>query len=270
MKQSNSKANKPLFKEKRTTLSSRIDAHKKFSKLEINDWILKIINLKPGEKILDVGCGTGKQAIPYKKIVGNSGIVIATDISEEILNEAKEKAKTANVSIQFILHDANNPFEYSDGYFDVISCCFAIYYLNNLEKVIKEFKRLLRLGGRIFLAGPTPQNAQLLHDLHKKITKKTLPYMPGKSRFMSEVLTLIQKYFQDVKVEIFKNPLVFHDANSFLEYYTSTGLFLNSVENDNERENLKEAMKIEIQKWIHEKGKIEIVKEVGGIIAYKK
>ena len=56
MKESKSGINEYSFKEKKSTLISRIDAHKIFSKLEINDWILKIVQLRSGEKILDVGC----------------------------------------------------------------------------------------------------------------------------------------------------------------------------------------------------------------------
>jgi len=257
------------FEEKKSTLSTRIDIHKQFSKLEINDWILEMLKLHQGENVLDVGCGTGKQIIPYKKVVGEKGLVVGSDISEELISEAKKKAKLENLEIQFIMHDSNNPFDFPNSSFDVISCCFAIYYVSDLEKIVLEFKRLLKPGGRLFLAGPTPLNAKLLHELHQKITNQSLPYMPGVSRFMSEVLSLVQKHFQNVQTKIFQNPITFQDIDSFLKYYISTGLYLESSNDDAERNKFKDKMKQEVINIIQEQGKIEIMKEVGGILAYK-
>ena len=158
---------------------------------------------------------------------------------------------------------------FPENYFDAISCCFAIYYVKNLEEVILEFKRILKPGGRIFLAGPTPENAQELRTLHHNVTQKPLPYMPGISRFMSEVLSLIKKHFQNITIQDFQNPMVFQSTESFLDYYTSTGLYLNGTENDNEREDIKNRMKEEVQKLIKDEDQIEIKKVVGGILAYK-
>jgi len=256
------------FEENTSTLTARIEAHKKYAELEINDWILDILNLQPGESILDIGCGTGKQIIPFKKMVGDGGIAVGTDISEELVEDAKKRAEKENLEIQFLVHDANNPFNLSDNSFDAISCCFAIYYVKDIEKILVDMKRILKPGGRIFLAGPTPENAKLLHILHKKITKKPLPYMPGVSRFMSEVLALVQKHFQNVKVDRFQNSMKFQDTDSFLDYYTSTGLFINSSNDEAEKNQYKEKIAKEVQKIIQAEGDIEIMKEVGGILAY--
>ncbi|MHA1278830.1 MAG: class I SAM-dependent methyltransferase [Candidatus Helarchaeota archaeon] len=270
MEKNTSKQNNYVFKEKKSTLISRIEAHKKHSKLEINEWILKQLHLKNGEKVLDLGCGTGKQTIPFKKKVGIEGTVIGMDISEELLEEAKKKAEDANVSIQFLVHDANNQFDFEDNYFDVISCCFAIYYIDDLERIMQEFDRILKPGGRLFLAGPAPDNAATLHEFHQKVTGRPLPYMPGVSRFMYEVLPLVRKYFTHVDVEDFQNPISFSEIESFLEYYTSTGLFIKSVPDSHEKLRVIKHIEIELQKIIKEQRKFEVMKHVKGILAYKK
>jgi len=257
------------FEENTSTLSARIKAHKKYADFEINDWILDILSLKRGERILDVGCGTGKQVIPYKKMVGEEGLVTGADMSEELVAEAQKQAEAENLEIEFVVHDANNMFNFPDESYDAISCCFTIYYIKNIEKTLLDMKRLLAPEGRIFLAGPTPENAKLLHVLHKKVTKKALPYMPGVSRFMSEILSLVQKIFRDVKVYRFQNPMKFQDTDSFLDYYTSTGLFINSSTDAAEKEQYKDRIEKEVQKIIEKEGSIEIIKEVGGILAYK-
>jgi len=218
---------------------------------------------------LDIGCGTGKQSIPYKEIVGEKGLVIANDISKEIIEKAKKNAKIEKVKIQFLVHDTNEPFEYADNYFDYISACFSIYYVKAIEKVVLELKRILKPGGRIFLVGPTPENAGLLHELHKEVTQKPLPYMPGMSRFMGEILITIQKHFKNVEKYYFKNSLIFENIDSFLEYYNSTGLFMNSSKDKDQRDYYREGMKERVRNIIEKEGKMEIVKDVGGILAFK-
>jgi ubiquinone/menaquinone biosynthesis C-methylase UbiE len=257
------------FEENTSTLTARIEAHRKYAKLEINDWILEIINLQSEEKVLDIGCGTGKQIIPYKKRVGEKGRAVGTDISEELIEDARKIAQEAGLEIEFLVHDANNSFNFPDNTFDAISCCFAIYYLRDIEKALLELKRMLKPGGRIFLAGPTPENAKLLHTLHKKVTKKPLPYMPGVSRFMNEILSMVKKHFQKIKVDRLQNPMHFQDVDSFLDYYISTGLFINSSNDDKEKGRYKEDIKKEVQKIIQKKGYVEIMKEIGGILGFK-
>lgn len=93
--------------------------------------------------------------------------------------------------------------------------------------------------------------------------------MPGISRFMSSVLSLVQKHFRDVKVDRFQNPMKFHDTDSFLDYYTSTGLFINSSNDETQKNQYKDKIEKEVQKIIEKEGIIEIMKEVGGILAYK-
>ena len=117
-----------------TTLQKRIEIHDKYSKYEINDWILSKLKLKPGEKILDIGCGNGKQALLYAKVAGQSGEVYGIDIAQDLLDEAKSKSSTENLKINFINYDANNPLPFEDKKFDVISVAFHLLY-TDVEKI---------------------------------------------------------------------------------------------------------------------------------------
>ncbi len=257
------------YKEELASLEERIDSHERYAKYEINDWILEMINLKGGEKVLDIGCGIGKQAIEYAKVVGLRGVVVGIDISEDILRAAEERAKEEKVEIQFFKYNANNiPFDFAnDDYFDLVSCCFAIYYLEDVQKFLLEVKKKLRSGGRIIVVGPTVENAKEMLNFHSKIFDEDLPQIYEK-RMKYEVIPLIRKYFSNIKVTIFNNVLVFPTNEAFLSYYTSTLLFRKSSKSKNNKIYLKK-MQDEVDLIIAQNRKFELHKQVFGILGYK-
>ena len=251
-----------------TTLQKRIEIHDKYSKYEINDWILSKLKLKPGEKILDIGCGNGKQAISYSKVVGQSGKVYGIDISQDLLDQAKEKSSTESLKIIFINHDANNPLPFEDKKFDVISCCFSIYYYSDVEKTLSEMKRVLRRGGRIFIAGPTVENAHEMLAVYAKIMGNNISQI-REERMRDEIIPLIKKTFSNVSVDIFENPIEFPDSETFLHYFSSTLLLKESSQNPQDMKKKIDSIKGEIDEIIQTNKKFTVTKYVYGISGFK-
>src|SRR5580704_2078127 len=65
------------------------------------DKAVDLAGLKPGESILDIGCGTGTLAIAAKRCVGPAGRVYGIDASAEMIARARGKAKNAGVEVTF-------------------------------------------------------------------------------------------------------------------------------------------------------------------------
>jgi len=250
-----------------TALTKRIDAHKKYAKYEINDWILKIVSPKKGENILDVGCGDGKQAIAYAKKVGNEGMIIGADVSKELLDTAEKSAKQEKVRIRLMKHDANSRFDFKDNIFDAISCCFVIYYLTDVKKFFLEAKRILKKGGRIFIASPTVKNAREMIRLHSKVTGKKVSQFREK-RTRDVIIPLVKKHFKNVKIKIFNNPVIFPRTSAFLDYYKFTLLLKESSKSKKDRDRYVEKMKKEVDKIVKRKGSFVLRKQVYGILGY--
>ena len=111
-------------------------------------WLLDIAEIKPGERVLDVACGTGLITIPAAKKVGDSGEVVATDISqkmvemlaEQLSQEGLEQVSTARM-------DAEN-LDFPDDSFDVALCALGLMYVPSPVEALKEMKRVLKPGGR--------------------------------------------------------------------------------------------------------------------------
>jgi len=108
---------------------------------------INAINLEPGEKVLDVGSGPGFLTKIMRDKVGPLGLICGVDISEFQLNIARSNTKE-NDGIKFSYGDATD-LPFPDEYFDTIACTQVLEYVNDVDKALKEFHRVVRNGGKI-------------------------------------------------------------------------------------------------------------------------
>lgn len=104
---------------------------------------------KPGEKILDVGCGTGVNALALARLVGPSGKVIGIDNSEAMLAIARARALASNIEYQLqAVEDMNFPEDSFDG----VVCTQLLSYLADPVAVIRHLLAVIKPTGRVFIA----------------------------------------------------------------------------------------------------------------------
>ena len=99
------------FQETTDDLAKRIDIHSRFGSRDIDEWMLEILKLQPGIKILDVGCGSGKQCFSFYHYLNGQAEITGTDVSESLLDEAREKNQAINNAVDFRFLDFNHPFD---------------------------------------------------------------------------------------------------------------------------------------------------------------
>ena len=109
--------------------------------------------LKPGDRVLDVACGSGNTAIPAARA---GAVVIGVDIATNLLEQGRARAAAEGLTIQFDEGDAES-LAYDDASFDVVVTMFGAMFAPRPELVAKELVRVCRPGGRIAMGNWTPE-----------------------------------------------------------------------------------------------------------------
>jgi len=107
---------------------------------------------RPGEQVLDVACGTGLIALAAAEAVGPQGRVLGTDLSEHMVDAARERAAQRGLrQLGFARMDAEQ-LALPDGGFDLALCALGLMYVPDPAQAMREMRRVLRPGGRMVLA----------------------------------------------------------------------------------------------------------------------
>ena len=109
--------------------------------------LLRAAGLKPGQKVLEVGCGPGFFTIPAAKIVGKEGFVYAVDVHPLAIERVKEKSEKEGIkNVKPILANASDT-GLQDQSIDLAFLFGLRYIAGGLENVISEIHRILKPGG---------------------------------------------------------------------------------------------------------------------------
>lgn len=263
------------YQETTEDLATRINIHEKYGTKDIDKWMLGVLAPEKGSIILDVGCGAGKQLKAFYKYLEGEAEITGGDISEELLDQANDLNTELGNNLTITELDFNKPFSFGDESFDLLSCCFAIYYAADIPFTIREMHRVLKPGGRLFSTGPMPENKQLFYDVIREATEKPIPPMPGSSRYASEILDSIRATFSSVNVHIFENPLVFENLQPFMDYTRASlsedrKLWKDFFEGEDEFEDIMAKISVVAKKKLEKSDQgLVMTKVVGGFIAHK-
>ena len=114
--------------------------------------IADLAQLQPGERVLDIGCGTGRLAIEARERVGETGHVSGIDPSWQMIARARHKGKRTGLSIHFQV-GVIEQLAFPDQSFDVVLSTFMMHHLPDdlKRRGLAEIVRVLKPGGRLLV-----------------------------------------------------------------------------------------------------------------------
>jgi ubiquinone/menaquinone biosynthesis C-methylase UbiE len=113
--------------------------------------ILGLTMLKPGHVMADVGAGTGYFSIPAAQIVGKDGKVLASDISEDMLNIIRSKLTAENRGIIQLIHSNGVDSGIPDNTVDYMLLCTVLHESQDPQKMLDNLFKSVKQGGRLVL-----------------------------------------------------------------------------------------------------------------------
>jgi demethylmenaquinone methyltransferase/2-methoxy-6-polyprenyl-1,4-benzoquinol methylase len=125
---------------------------------------IELCALRPGERVLDVATGTGDLAFLAEAAVGPEGQVVGVDFCAPMLQVARRRQRGA---VDFQEGDATD-LRFPDASFDVITIGFGLRNVADRDQALREFRRVLRPGGRLMVldfSTPTSKTLKTVHDL---------------------------------------------------------------------------------------------------------
>jgi len=114
--------------------------------------IAELAEIREGDRVLDVGCGTGTLGIREKEMAGDKGYVAGIDASKQMISIAQEKVTKKNTDVDFkpgLIED----IPYDDNYFDVVTSSMMTHHLplSLKKKGFQEVFRVLKPEGHFLL-----------------------------------------------------------------------------------------------------------------------
>ena len=215
---------------------------------------------KPGERVLDVACGTGIVVREVLPVVGPNGRVTGADFSPAMLAVARSRVP-GEAPVEWYEASAE-ALPFSDAAFDLVLCQQGLQFFPDKPGAIREFRRVLAPGGRVALS---VWQALEYNPAHKAINEATVRLLGtpalavGFSVSAQELEALLSgASFQDIAIEPVTMTLRFPSADRFVRLSMLAGaavLPIFAELDEAERANLLEAAQQELsatlQRYIH-------------------
>ncbi len=189
----------------------------------MGDAIIKALDIKSNDVVLDIASGTGEPAFTIAEMV-NQGEVYATDVADKMLEVAREFADEHDIeNIEFKVADVSDlPFE--DNFFDKVSCRMGFMFFPDMQLAANEMFRVCKAGGKVATSvWAAPESNEwttiMMKTLSNNIEMSQPPQgAPGMFRCAKPGLIkeLFEKAgFKNVEEEIIKGKLNYDSAEQY-------------------------------------------------------
>jgi ubiquinone/menaquinone biosynthesis C-methylase UbiE len=205
-------------------LEKRIEINRAYSSADFDGWLLEKLAVQAGEDILDVGCGSGAQTIPFASLVGPSGSVSSLDISADSIALLKKRVPP-QARVQAVAADMGDLVDvianvFTTKRYSLAHSSYALYYSPKRMQVLDVTRGALKPGGRCAVF--TPDRPHGLVELAARFSD--VPAAVNESlRFGPEVLQpYFVKHFPRFDLHRFHNVVSVPSTDVLIEFYRQT------------------------------------------------
>ena len=213
-----------------SSLDARLEANRRSQKIDFKEWSVKILSPKEGDKVLEIGCGTGSQTIPVATKIGERGSLTFVDLSAQSVATVSEKlgSSTTQRGIVGSMDDIDDLLDPDNGKFDLIFSVYAMYYAKEPKRLLDYLFNRLSPDGRICILGPESPHGFV--ELARKYFE--IPEEVDRSlNFRTEVVeSFMKENFQTFEVCVIRNPQFFYSVEDALEFFRNTTYYSQKFE----------------------------------------
>lgn len=209
-----------MLSERRTSqdaeaLANRIAANNIFGSADLTAWLLDHLDLFSGERLLDLGCGTGKHLSAFAHAGARcTGI----DIAKASLKDAAALCGLDVVLLRQSIDDLSS----IAGPFDTITAIYALYYSPDVRSTLEQARNLLARDGRIAVFGPYADNNAVWFDFIGQFMTLPPNVSHSTTHFMfDDVLRFAYGNFAKIRCERFENLITIPSHDELRRYWRS-------------------------------------------------
>jgi ubiquinone/menaquinone biosynthesis C-methylase UbiE len=232
--------------------------------------LIELASIKVGSNVLDISTGIGEPAITAAREVGNTGQVLATDISSEMLSIAKQRVINAGLQHAIVFKQGDTgTMELPNSTFDAALCRFGLMFLPDLDTALLNIYGSLVNGGRFAAAvWASPEKDSLFTSTMNTVMKETRTSsppagVPGPFSLSDE--SLIRNYFvnsgfKDVTIERMNVTFDFESSKEYASFVHETAGPLQEMlsnESPERRQKILEAVSESAKKFADNTGTVK-------------
>ena len=244
--------------------------------------LIELASIKVGSNVLDISTGIGEPAITAAREVGNTGQVLATDISSEMLSIAKQRAINARLQHVIVFKQGDTgTIELPNSTFDAALCRFGLMFLPDLDNALLNIYGSLVNGGRFAAAvWASPEKDGLFTSTMNTVMKETRTSPPpagAPGPFSLSDESLLRNYFvntefKDITIERINVIFDFESSEAYSSFVHETAGPLQEMlsnESPERRQKILETVSESARKFADNTGKVKFSNDAICIIGKK-
>ena len=207
-----------------TNISSRINLHSLYSQNKQGwfPWIFQQCHIRPGLRILELGCGDGTLWTDNLSLIPEDISITLSDISSGMLRDARRAIGSSDTRFAFRAFDCKK-IPYKDESFDLVIANHVLFYCDDIPAVLKEIRRVLSPGGHFLCSAygkaHMQEVSQLVEDFDERIVLSADKLYERFGRENGR--KILEPFFPDAKWHSYEDFLLVQDAEPLISYVLS-------------------------------------------------